>query len=192
LKPPTVLAVALLGLAPCGASQAQPMQPAYPGYYPGLFGGVAPSEVVTIVRSKGLEPLSRPIRQGPAYTLRASDPQGRIVQVVVDARIGRIVRVVPTTRADAVAPPPYPIPTPPDRAVPDGNGANSRTAVVPPYPDDDFEPLERSPAAAAPRQSARALPPPLPRPRPNDIEPTAVPSASASADATPPFTELEE
>jgi len=190
LKPPIALAVALFGLAPYGALHAQTMQP-YPGYYPGLFGGLPPSEIVAIVRSKGLDPLSRPMRQGGAYTLRAADPAGRVVQVVVDARMGRIVRVIPTTRADAVAPPPYPLPTPPDRAVPDGNGANSRIAVVAPYPDDDFEPIERSPAGAPPRPSARAVPPPLPRPRPS-IEPTSIPAASASADATPPFTELEE
>ena len=102
---------------------------AYPGYYPGLFGVFPPHEIVAIVRSKGLEPLSRPLRQGGAYILRAADPAGRVVQVTVDARMGRIVRVVPTMRADAVAAPPYPEPPAPDRAVPDGNGANSRIVV---------------------------------------------------------------
>jgi len=189
-------AVMILGLAPSGPLGAQPMLPAYPGY-PGVFGGLPPYEIVAIVRSKGLEPLSRPVRQGPAYVLRAVDPAGRMVHVIVDARMGRIVRVVPATRADAIGAPPYPIPPAPDRGVPDGNGANPRIAGVPPYPSEDFEPIERGPASggipgsAAPRSTARALPPPLPRPRPT-MESQVGSVASASADATPPFTELDE
>ena len=195
MKRRIAFAVALFGLATCGAAHAQPM-PTYPGYYPGMFGGFPPHEIVAIVRSKGLDPLSRPVRQGAAYTLRASDQSGRVVQVTVDAWMGRIVRVAPTKREDAIAPPPYPIPSAPDRVSPDGNGAPPRITTAPPYPDDDFEPLERGPGAtaaapAAPRVSARAVPPPLPRPRPN-VEATSVPAASASADSTPTFTELEE
>jgi len=186
-------AVALFGLATGGAAHAQPM-PAYPGYYPGMFGGFPPHEIVAIVRSKGLEPLGRPKREGGAYTLRATDQSGRVVLVTVDAWRGRIVRVAPTNRADAIAPPPYPIPPAPDRASPDGNGAHPRITAAPPYPDDDFfEPIERGPALGTPPapSPARAVPPPLPRPRPN-LEATSVPAASASADSTPTFTELEE
>jgi len=36
--------------------------------------GLPPHEIVTIVRSTGLEPLGSPVRQGPAYALRAVDP----------------------------------------------------------------------------------------------------------------------
>ena len=187
-------AAALFGLATGGAAHAQPM-PAYPSYYPGMFGGFPPHEIVAIVRSKGLEPLSRPMRQGGAYTLRASDQSGRVVLVTVDAWMGRIVRVAPTNRADAIPPPPYPIPSAPDRAPPDGNGARPGITATTPYPDDDFEPIERGPATAAapaaPRVTARAVPPPLPRPSPN-VEAASVPAASASADSTPTFTELEE
>jgi hypothetical protein len=170
--------------------------PGYPGYYPGIFGGFPPHEIAAIVRSKGLEPLGRPKREGGAYTLRATDESGRVVQVTVDAWRGRIVRVAPTNRAaDAIPPPPSPIPSAPDRAPPDGNGVHPRITAAPPYPDDDFEPLERGPATApapaAPRVSARVLPPPLPRPRPN-VETTSVPATSASADSTPTFTDLEE
>src|SRR4029450_5532873 len=48
-----------------------------------------------IVRSTGLEPLGRPVRQGQAYAVRAVDDAGEEVRVIVDARLGRIVKVVP-------------------------------------------------------------------------------------------------
>jgi hypothetical protein len=198
LKPQIAFAAAAalvglcLSLAASGPLGAQAL---YPGYYPGIFGGLPPREVVALVRSKGLEPLSRPVRQGPGYTLRAADPAGRLVQVVVDARLGRIVRIVPIARPDAPEALPYPPPPPAtaERDVPDGG--NPRVVGAMPYPPDDFEPLEQAPAAmpsiAAPRPIARALPPPLPRPRPK-LEAASHPSASASAETTPAFTDLDE
>jgi hypothetical protein len=189
---------------------AQPVQPAYPPPYPdaypnaypnsypgpqpGYFGALPPREIVAIVRAKGLDPLSRPMRQGPVYGLRALDPSGREMQVFVDARGGRILRVVPTMRLGGVSPP-YPIP--PGRMVPDGNSPNSRISGAPGL-GDDMLPGERISAPAgtppglpgaasapAPRTAARA---PLPRPRPNMEaagEPTPVPGASASANPSP-------
>ena len=186
----TALIGLCLSLAASGPLGAQTL---YPGYYPGIFGGLPPREVVALVRSKGLEPLSRPVRQGPAYTLRAADSAGRLVQVVVDARLGRIVRIVPTTRPDAPGSLPYP-PSPPaaERDVPDGG---SPRVLAMPYPPDDFEPIDQAPpavpAVAAPRPSARSLPPPPPRPRPQ-LEAASNASASASAETTPAFTDLDE
>lgn len=200
--------VALCGLAAPAALHAQTMQP-YGGFYPGMFGALPPHEIVAIVRSKGLEPLSRPMRQGGAYTLRAADSAGRVVQVTVDARMGRVVRVAPAARTEAMPPPatpyppppgapaPYPVPPAADRALPDVSPGNARILGTVPYPDDDFEPIgQTAPTgatpAAGPHAVARAVPPPpLPRPRPK-IEGTSVPAASASADSTPAFTELEE
>src|SRR5262249_22449833 len=54
-----------------------------------------PYEVAAIVRSTGLEPLGRPVRQGQAYAVRAIDDAGEEVRVIVDARLGRIIKVVP-------------------------------------------------------------------------------------------------
>jgi hypothetical protein len=208
-------AAVILGFTPSGPLLAQSMPAPYPGYtgpgYPGaLGGGLPPYEIVAIVRSRGLEPLSRPVRQGPAYVLRAADPSGRLMLVFVDARMGRIVRVAPTMRPDAIGAPPYPIP--PGRMVPDGNSPNSRIAGFPNAPD-ELTPDERGPvppgapgfpAAAPGRPSAKATPPPLsppfspplPRPRPKvtssapaaDSAPAAnpVPSTPAAAPASPP------
>lgn len=55
-----------------------------------------PSDIVGIVRSSGLHPLSPPIRRGRVYVLRAMDPSGENVRVVVDAGSGRIFSVTPT------------------------------------------------------------------------------------------------
>src|SRR5882724_8199936 len=46
--------------------------PVHPGYGPGL----PPYEIVAVVRSTGLEPLTRPVRNGAVYALRALDPVG--------------------------------------------------------------------------------------------------------------------
>ena len=71
-----LLAVGLAGSAPAVAQ-------AYPP-----TGTLPPYEVLALVRSTGLEPVSRPVRHGPAYVLHAVNPAGREVRVVVDARTG--------------------------------------------------------------------------------------------------------
>jgi hypothetical protein len=204
LKQRLALTIALLivGLTWAGPLLAQPMQPAYPGY-PGAFGGLPPYEIVAIVRSKGLEPLSRPMRQGPTYALRAVDPAGREMHVLVDARMGRILRVVPAMRQGTAMSPPYPIP-PPGRIVPDGNSPNSRVAAYPNGPDEVL-PDERSPAQpgalgsstiAPARATAKAGPPPLPRPRPKTASSASVAepasSVAAPANPVPPLVEMDE
>src|SRR5439155_4325494 len=77
-----------LGITAAGAVDVQqPLPPpypgaVYPGYPPGYAVGVPPYEVVAVVRSAGLEPLTRPLRNGPAYVLRAVDPAGQEVRVI--------------------------------------------------------------------------------------------------------------
>jgi hypothetical protein len=210
-------AVVILGLVPSSSLLAQPAYPpsypgTYPGSYPGSPDGLPPYEIVAIVRSTGFEPLSRPVRQGPAYVVRAVDPAGRVMQVFVNARMGRIVRVVPVMRDGAISPP-YPIP--PGRIVADGNSPNSRIAGFPEGTDNIIPPEERNPAQSglpgslpgsvpAPARAApKAGPPPLPRPRPKtalvaEPAPSAPPAPGASANpaagapANPPLVELDE
>ena len=118
-----LLAVTVVGSAPAFAQ-------AYPP-----TGMLRRFEVLALVRSTGLEPLSRPVRQGPTFVLHAVNPAGREVRVVVDARLGHIVRVIPLAPTRNVAglgelplPPPYARPPAGIAAVPDGYGPNSRTA----------------------------------------------------------------
>ena len=97
--------------------------------------GLPPHEIVTIVRSTGLEPLGSPVRQGPAYALRAVDPAGEEVRVIVDAQRGRIVKVIPLMAPRYAMPlmrPPYGRPPRPIAMVPEGYGPYPRAMVPPP------------------------------------------------------------
>jgi uncharacterized membrane protein YgcG len=148
-------------------------------------GSLPPYEALAIVRSKGLDPVSRPVRQGPVYVLRALNPGGQEFRVMVDATTGRIVKVVAVAPTDPGGfAPPASIPS--VRTVPDGNGPNPRMAVVPPDSDDDFEPLHPAPAVAAPKTPSRTAgkpAPPLPRPRPKEI--AAAPAAEPMSSTGP-------
>ena len=93
----------LLGL---GAIEAM----AQPGWYR-PFAEVSPYEVVRILRARGLVPVSRPARIGPNYVVQATDRNGHLKRVVVDAAYGGIVRVISLNR-----PPPPPATAGPGRA----------------------------------------------------------------------------
>lgn len=177
-------AVLVLAAAGTDAAVAQPVPPLYAGpAYPGAGMGVPRYEVAAIVISAGFEPLGRPVREGPVYTMRALDPSGEEVRVIVNARMGRIVRVVPVTM------PRYGVPVvrPPGRivmAAPGGYGPNVRMPGA-----EGFAPGGPPPGAAAtaPYDPAAPAGPPLPRPRPKlastdapaDKPPGAAPPAAA-------------
>ena len=82
------LIVAALGLAalPAGAAERTPKPAA----------SVLPAhEILTIVRSAGLNPVSKPARKGANYLLRAVDDEGTQVHVIVDGRLGEVIAVTP-------------------------------------------------------------------------------------------------
>ncbi len=85
------------------AAQLVPIDPR------GYEAGLPPYQVMTIVRTTGLTPVSRPIRRGPNYVVIATDRSGGHVRVVVDAYYGEIRRINPLMRpypnAWAAAPP---------------------------------------------------------------------------------------
>ena len=187
-------AAAVLGLAAPQPALAQAMM--YPPGYPGASspGGVPPYEAVAIVRSAGFEPLSRPQRQGSVYVVRAADGAGRVLQVFVDARLARVVRVAPARRDETSPYPSPPAPVPNERMLPDGNGATRGPESVgapdgdrKPYPEEHGSAagdLTRSVARAAPKPSG---PPPMPRPRPATASAAAPPTAAlADAGSNPP------
>jgi hypothetical protein len=132
-------------LAVSGHALAQPAPPpAYPGAgYP--IAGLPPHEIVTIVRSAGLEPLGSPVRQGPAYALRAVDPAGEEVRVIVDAQRGRIVKVIPLMAPRYAMPlmrPPYGRPRPKLAASDTSDAKPATGAASPPSP----QPPARAPS----------------------------------------------
>jgi hypothetical protein len=137
---------------------------------------VPPQEVMAIVHSAGLEPLGRPLRQGPVYVMRARDPSGgEELRVIVNAHMGRIVRIVP------VMMPRYgvPIVRPPGRIAIGPDGPGPEFAMPPPA-------AGGSGLAAPPYDPSL---PPLPRPRPKLAatdaagKPAGASSASAASQA---------
>lgn len=63
------------------------------------------NEILTTVRSMGLDPIGEPLRRGPYYVLHAYDPRGVEVRVVADAQLGDILSVTPARALnDAYAP----------------------------------------------------------------------------------------
>jgi hypothetical protein len=91
--------LAALGLALATPAVAEPARIAQ-----GAPDIMPPYEVLTIIRSTGLQPLDRPVRRGSTYVLRAIGRTGEEMRVVVDARYGDILSVTPTASASRAAP----------------------------------------------------------------------------------------
>ena len=125
--------VAVGAAAKAGDLAQLPPPPLYPGpVHPVPVAALPPYEIVSIVRSVGLRPLHRPVRQGPTYAMRAVDRAGQEVRVVVDARFGRILRVDPVLVPRYASPLPPPYGQPPGRIVVVPDGPNSRIVELPP------------------------------------------------------------
>lgn len=152
--------------------------------------GIAPYEVMAIVRSARLQPVSRPWRVGAKFMVYAMNARGETVRVVVDAYRGRIVAIGPTA---GVAPSARLAPDPrADESAP-GYGPrpgydNEGYTPPPPKP----IPHVQRPGAEGPRSAAvTPIRPPMPRPRPADAPSPAAaekpaPDAPAAAAAAPP------
>jgi hypothetical protein len=174
----------VLLLAHSAAVQAQSGAPTHPG--------LPPYEVLAIVRSKGLEPLSRPQRHAGSYTLRAVDSRGKEVHVTVDVRQARITKIAPLVRPSA----PATHANAPARIAPDGLSPNSR--IMPGTEGVAAEQEDGGLPSATPRPSARRLQmlpevPPLPRPRPQASAPSnSDPVLSKAPEGEVPQKEMEE
>ena len=148
MKIPAILVASLVALGSSSAL-AEPLRP--------IFGGnvLAPPEVNGIVRSMGLVPTSRPVREGLTYAVLAADPRGRPVRVIIDARFGDVLSV----RRVIFAGPPGAYPEPP-----------RVYGGVPPRPYAPYEMPWMGPDFRPPGLIGRADPylpyPPVPRLRP--------------------------
>ncbi len=90
-----VLSVLLSAVAPGFAQSPAAPVAAAPLPSPGF---VPPYEIMRTVRAAGFDPLAPPLREGATYVLRATDFNGILMRVVVDARTGAIRdanRIVP-------------------------------------------------------------------------------------------------
>jgi hypothetical protein len=147
---------------------------------PPPYGAVLPPfEVVTIIRSMGFDPVSRPVLRGPVYVVQALDDVSIPVRVIVDARSGNVVRVTesPRTAYMGVAPDAGfgPRRLPPE-TVPPG-------AVYRPYDDDLAPPAAQAPPPPKPKVAVRT---PLPRPAPPQSKAAVTPPAISGTAAVIP------
>ena len=135
------LLASILAFALTASAQAlaQPVPPPYPGTVPpGLDGG------------------------------RAIDPDGQEVRVIVNARTGRISKVIPITVPRYALVPPSGRPPGRIAMVPDDYGPDARLApgLDGPPPNGPGAPTGPVPIGSPQRDAAAQAAPPLPRPRP--------------------------
>jgi hypothetical protein len=170
-------------------------------------GTMPPSQIVLIVRSARLLPTSEPALTGSTYMVRAVDPYGTPIRVIIDARYGRILSVHRMAATEPVHPP-FGALGMRDRPYRTDDARDDAAGPVPPR----SIPL-RPPAAPDRSLSAAPVHPPLPKPRAAtaaetakpapapDGAPTAQPSSPTAAPADgkqaakqesfPPVTPLE-
>jgi len=207
LAPPAVASALLMFSTP---AHAEPMRLAQAVEY----GGLPPYEIVTIVRSAGLDPIDQPIRRGPHYVLHAIGQDDQEVRVIVGARRGEIIRIVPIMSASRMPPARGGVTMGPYERMDGYDAARPAPGYVAPQgyrygarpsaPDDDdedpsYDNAPRPPGAvpgAAPRQgyapppprTGYAEPPPVIRATPSgrgsDISRTDLPPPSGSRAAT--------
>lgn len=190
------LGLAVLSFVGAGAASAEPWR-----LRPTVVGDLLPPyEIATIVRSAGLDPVSRPMLQGRRYVLRAIDPDGIDVRVLVDARFGEIVAVRPLGYDRGLAPRVLAAPSyergPRIVAVPRDEGWIEGDDIVPPRPPRVVPapgmnapapgPAPAPLASRAPEAGAVPMRAPLPRARPAPVKSAkaAAPAASKPADAS--------
>ncbi|MEH2506056.1 hypothetical protein V1290_004867 [Bradyrhizobium sp. AZCC 1578] len=161
------------------------------GYGPGLLPS---TEVYSVLRDNGFSPLGIPRLRGIVYTIAALDRGGEDGRLVIDARNGRIIRFVPSSRmgdnfyeehsalpATQGAPPPqaHAPATPANvQAAPrpqrPASQASSRAVPMP-----KVSPIAAKPASAPVKQAA------APAPKPTEAQAAASPAVTGSVPAKP-------
>jgi hypothetical protein len=176
--------LALLGFGTVATAGAQAIYsgPGYAGPGPS-DPALPPYEIMSIVRSTGLAPLTRPMRRGQYYVLVAVDRVGRQMRVVVDAQLGDIVNLRPALAGGSYGPelgrpigPPGMAAVPPDVA-----GANAAYA---PHPGGDL--YGAHPSAAPHPGPETGLAPPRPIPNARTATAPGAPAANAAPNVTAP------
>lgn len=143
-----------------------------------------PFEVMTIVRSMGMNPLHRPVWKNGYYVVRAIDRYGDEVRIIVNARNGRVMSVRPAGSQDqdfAARPPrgAYPVPDYDD----DGEFYDeSGRRLVPPRLS---PPVISAPRERTGTRSAAIDPSTLPLPRPKPAEANIQPAEIKPAETKP-------
>ena len=157
-------------------------------------GAMPPSQIVRIVRSAGLLPTSEPALTGSTYVVRAVDPYGTPIRVIVDARYGYILSVHRMAATEPPHPPygalgmrddlngPVPPRAIPLRAPPAPDRSLSAAPLHPPVP---------KPRAATAAETAKPVPPPDSAPAGPASAPAASAKQATKQESFPPVTPLQ-
>jgi hypothetical protein len=173
-------------------ASAAAVQPAAAQYWshPAGYDVISPYAIHSVLRAHGLRPIARPVQTGAYVVVRAVDPMGDVVRVLINAHYGNIVQVMPLPPAPVVGERPY---------RPYGPYASRPYPPEPRYgdvrPDLKSEPAPVGPNdpnagfnAPEPRSSqeprAAMTPPRTPMPRPRPAAATAA-TAAAQPEAVP-------
>ena len=157
-------------------------------------GAMPPSQIVRTVRSAGLLPTSEPALTGSTYVVRAVDPYGTPIRVIVDARYGYILSVHRMAATEPPHPPygawgmrddlngPVPPRAIPLRAPPAPDRSLSAAPLHPPVP---------KPRAATAAETAKPVPPPDSAPAGPASAPAASAKQATKQESFPPVTPLQ-
>jgi hypothetical protein len=148
--------------------------PVHAQYQPPPYRAVLPPfEVMTIIRSMGFDPISRPVLRGPVYAVNALDDGDIPVRVLVDARSGNVVRVTengpgrayagtwPGARYEARRLPPESVPPGMVDRPDDEDMVPPAAHAPPPPPKPKVAARTPLPRPAPPQSKAAATPPPV-------------------------------
>ena len=178
----------LLALA---AAAPQPAAAQYYRYPGGYYQAVSPYAINAMLRAQGLRQITQPIQTGNYVVVRAVDETGEVVRVLINARYGNIVQVIPLPPAPvagqpAYGPPPGAYPPPPapryGDARPDLKVEPPAGPPVPSDPYSGYNALEHR-SAVTPPPAPRT---PMPRPRPAVAAATAAATAAKVEAVQPP------
>ena len=161
-----------------------------------VMGAMPPSQIVRTVRSAGLLPTSEPALTGSTYVVRAVDPYGTPIRVIVDARYGYILSVHRMAATEPPHPPygalgmrdrpdlngPVPPRAIPLRALPAPDRSLSAAPLHPPVP---------KPRAATAAETAKPVPPPDGAPAGPASAPAASAKQATKQESFPPVTPLQ-
>jgi hypothetical protein len=186
------------------------VQPAAAQYWshPAGYDVISPYAIHSVLRAHGLRPIARPVQTGAYVVVRAVDPMGDVVRVLINAHYGNIVQVMPLPPAPVVGERPYrpygpyasrPYPAEPryGDVRPDLKSEPARVAPMAPAGPNDPNAGFNAPEPRSSQESrAAAMTPPrtpMPRPRPAAAtaataaaQPEAVPQPPSAAPAPPP------
>ena len=178
--------VALCALVVAAAAAATPL-PAAAQYYPvpgGYYETLPPYAIRATLRAQGLRQITPPIQTGNYVVVRAVDETGEVVRVLINARYGNIVQIIPLPPGMVgqpayrpYGPPARGYPAPPPRYSDARPDLKVEPAPGPGDPYAGYNALEQRSAVTPPAAAPRT---PMPRPRPAT---TTAAAASAKPEA---------